>query len=124
MMRYLLMIFLVLSFTNLCLSAEAPRANTKAFWILTAADSALTLVDIQTQQDLQKRPGTYERNPLLPRRPTRARMSVQFGVSTLAWHYMAWKLQKHGHARLGHSMQLSSIGVELLAIGNNLRALH
>ncbi len=124
MMRYMLMISLILSFTNPALSAERPKANTKSFWILTAADTALTILDIQTQQAIQKRPGTYERNPLLPRRPTGARMCVQFGISTLAWHYMAWKLQKHGHPRLARSMQLSSIGLEVVALGTNWRKLH
>jgi hypothetical protein len=119
MMRYLLMISLILSFTNHALSAEKPKADTKIFWILTAADTALTIVDIQTQQAIQKRPGTFERNPFLPRRPTSTRMCVQFGVSTLAWHYLAWKLQKHGHPRLARTLQLSSISLEVLTLGNN-----
>jgi hypothetical protein len=124
MMRYLLTISLILSLTHPAQSAERPKTHTKSFWILTAADTALTILDIQTQQAIQKRPGTYERNPLLPRRPTGARMCLQFGISTFAWHYMAWKLQKRGHPWLSRSMQISSIGLEVLALGNNWRKLH
>jgi hypothetical protein len=124
MMRCLLGCSLILCFTHSALSAERPKANTKSFWILVATDTALTILDIQTQQAIQKRPGTYELNPLLPRRPTGARMCVQFGISTLAWHYVAWKLQKHGHPWLARSMQLSSIGLEVVALGNNWRKLH
>jgi hypothetical protein len=124
MTRYLLMISLILGFANPALSVEKRRTNTKTFWILTATDSALTVLDIQTQQAIQKRPGTYELNPLLPRRPTSTRMCLQFGVSTLAWHYMAWKLQKHSHVRLARCLQLSSVGLEVFAIGNNLHTLY
>lgn len=123
MMRYLLMVSLIFNFTGTAVSAEKPKADTKIFWILTAADTALTIVDIQTQQAIQKRPGTFERNPLLPRRPTNTRMCVQFGVSTLAWHYLAWKLQKSGHPRLARTLQLSSIGLEVFTLGNNWRQL-
>ena len=124
MKRSLLITCMILGFTSHALSVEKPAAHTKTFWILTATDTALTIEDIQTQQAIQKLPGTFERNPLLPRRPTSARMYGQFGVSTLAWHYMAWKLQQRGHLRLSRSMQLSSIGLEVLAVGNNWRKLY
>jgi hypothetical protein len=124
MIRYLLMFSLILGSTHPAVSAERPKANTKSFWTLVAVDTALTILDIQTQQAIQKRPGTYELNPLLPRRPTGARMCVQFGISTFAWHYVAWKLKKHGHPWLARSMQLSSIGVEVVALENNWRKLH
>jgi len=119
MTRYVLMVSLILGVTSHAVAGEEAKSERKTFWILTATDSALTIADIQSQQALQKRPGTFERNPLLPRRPTSTRMGVQFGLSTIAWHYMAWKLQKRGHPRLAHALQFSSISLEVLALGNN-----
>ncbi len=102
-----------------CPKVAAPTAG-KEFWALVITDKALKVWDIELTQRLLKQ-GYTEMNPLLPKRPTRARMYVQFMGLSVGADYLAYRLRRAGHPRWAQVIQYGSIGVSILAIQHNYR---
>ncbi len=85
--------------------AERPPIG-RDFWPMVAAQTALTITDIEiTQARFRASPYWRERNPLLPRHPSRARMYVQFAAQNVAADYAAYRLRRAGHPRWARVVQ-------------------
>jgi hypothetical protein len=100
--------------------AAARPVSHRAYWALVGIHAGVTVADIWSTERLFKYPTVYEINPLLPRRPSTARISIEFAALSVAGIVGTHYLETHGHPRLAKVVLIGLTGSESFAVGNNL----
>lgn len=112
-------------FTRVAAAADTIKTQPKTgrdFWALVMVGNVAKAVDIEsTQRWMRRDPGFRETNPLLPRRPTRARMYAQFLGGGLLVDYAAWRLRRAGHRNWARMIQFGQTGLSIYCAQYNLR---